>query len=93
MEECDMTRSIDYSILDTMTKAVALGYKLALTDFGKDCRFISENKAARKYGKARLDWWAQKGIINRTKKSDAPNGKITYDVIQLEIANRLTYNG
>ena len=89
----NMTRGIDYNIFDTLTKAVEIGYKLALSDFGKRTRYISERKAAAKYGGAMLEHWAKNGLIDRIKTSDAQNGKITYDEIQLEIAKKATFNG
>ena len=88
-----MTRTIDYNLACTIAEGVRIGYLMALEDIGKHKRCVSERQAVAKYGSGLLKKWRIDGLVDCIKTSDAENGKITYDRVQLQIAWASTIEG
>jgi hypothetical protein len=61
------------------------GYKKCLRDRGILPRSISQREAYRRFGKAIIDKWRRDGLVHPTKLNDSENGKIYYDLEELEI--------
>lgn len=79
---------IDYDLARLLATAVRMGYQQCLVDFGKLNPKMSQRAATRALGnsEARLRRCEGANILKPTKKSDAPNGKIGYDLTEVEIA-------
>jgi len=88
-----MTRTIDYNLANTIAEGVRIGYLMALSDFGKHKRLISERQVIKVYGRPLVEEWCKYDLVRRKKLSDAPNGKIFYDDIEVKIAAKATIEG
>lgn len=67
-------------------EAVGVGEMKKAIELGSEPKFISLNKAYKRYGRGNVDCWIRQGVVRKYKDSTSRTGSVRVEVMQLESA-------